>query len=211
MRINNVIISVGKLLVPEADFGFTEETAEVNGKSYRVWEPKRSKLAAAISKGSQIELPESSSILYLGAAHGYTVSFLSQICTLGKIFAVEFAPRVARELVLVAEKTKNVLPIIADASQPFSYYHLAQPADIVFQDIAQRNQVDIFIRNCELFLRKNGVGMLVVKARSIDTTAQPSKIFVDVKRQLEQLYKVEDYRQLSPFQQDHAFFVVRKR
>jgi len=184
---------------------FNDETISVEGKTYRQWEATRSKLSAAIAKGLRVEIPPESKILYLGAAHGYTVSFLSQICTNGKIFAVEFAPRVARELVLLSEKLKNILPIVADANQPNMYYHIPTAVDIVYQDIAQRNQVEILIKNCNLFLKRNGIAMIAIKSRSIDVTRNPPQIFAEVKKELEQHFKILDYRNLEPMQKDHAW------
>ncbi|MAG15429.1 fibrillarin [Candidatus Woesearchaeota archaeon] len=196
-----------KLLTLSTDKFFSEEIVKVNDKKYREWNPTRSKLAAAIVKGLKVDIKPGDNILYLGAAHGYTPSFIA--CN--KLFAVEFAPRVARELVILSEKKKNILPIIADANQPNTYYHLPQAVDIVYQDIAQRNQVEILVKNCNLFLKKNGLAMIAVKSRSIDVTQKPGKIFADVKRQLEEHFKILDYRNLEPMQKDHAFFVCRKR
>ncbi|MBI2663777.1 fibrillarin-like rRNA/tRNA 2'-O-methyltransferase [Candidatus Woesearchaeota archaeon] len=186
---------------------FSEELVKVNGRQYREWQPTRSKLAAAIAKGIQVHIGSESKMLYLGAAHGYTISFLP--CK--KIFAVEFAARVARELVMLADQRENILPIIEDANQPNKYYHMMEAVDIVFQDIAQRNQAEILAKNCDLFLKKGGIAMLAVKSRSIDVTEKPSKIFADVKRQLEERFKILDYRNLEPMQKDHAFFVCLKR
>ena len=200
----------GRLYLPALDAGFTEHKTVIKGKNYREWDPSRSKLAAALIKGAKnIEIGKDASVLYLGAAHGYTPSFISQIA--GKIFAVEFAPRVARELVMLAGRLKNITPILADANAPASYYHMLDAVDIVYQDIAQKNQVEIFSKNCRVFLKKGGTGMIAVKARSIDTTAKPARIFADVKRQLEQEFRIQDYRNLEPFQKDHAFFVCRRK
>lgn len=207
---NGIFEHNGRLFAP-GEALFSEETAKIEGKQYREWQATRSKLAAAIAKGLKIEIGRESTILYLGAAHGYTASFLSQICDKGKVFAVEFAPRVARELVILAEKRKNILPIVSDASHPESYYHMAGAADIVYQDIAQRNQVEIFMKNCGLFLKRNGLAMIALKARSIDVTEKPAKIFTEVKRQLEEHFTIIDYRNLEPMQKDHAFFVCRKK
>ena len=47
---------------------------------YRVWNPFRSKLAAAILGGiDKIHMPPGSKVLYLGAASGTTVSHVSDI------------------------------------------------------------------------------------------------------------------------------------
>ena len=61
--------------------------------------------------------------LYLGASTGTTVSHVSDIVgPSGRIFAVELASRVARELLEnVVKYRKNVIPIIADAKHPEKY------------------------------------------------------------------------------------------
>ena len=204
----NLIQKNRKLYIPSENSLF--EKKEIDGKTYAEWDPSRSKIAAAILKGSkETRFSPEHKILYLGAAHGYTPSFLSE--TAKKIFAVEFSPRVARELILLSAKKKNITPILADANQPEKYYHMIDAADIVYQDIAQRNQIQIFSKNCNIFLKRKGTGMIAVKAKSIDSTAKSSKIFSEAKKELEQTFKIKDYRNLEPFQKDHAFFVCEKK
>lgn len=190
---------------------FDEELLAVDGKEYRSWNPLRSKLAAAIVKGLQ-ELPVkgNSKILYLGAAHGYTPSFISDIAAEGIVFCIDPAPRVVRDLVFGSEKRKNILPLLADANHPETYYSLVGAVDIVYQDVAQKNQIEIFVKNCSLFLKPGGFGLLALKARSIDVLQQPQGIFLAAKKELEKRFAVIDYRLLSPLQKDHAFFVCLK-
>ena len=69
---------------------FDEELVVADGKEYRSWNPLRSKLAAAIVKGlPELPVKSSSRVLYLGAAHGYTPSFVSDIAADGIVFAVD--------------------------------------------------------------------------------------------------------------------------
>ncbi len=190
---------------------FDEELLAVDGKEYRSWNPMRSKLAAAIVKGlQQMPIGKSSKVLYLGAAHGYTPSFVSDLAAEGVVFCVDPAPRVVRDLVFASEKRKNILPLLADANHPEAYYNLVGAADIVYQDVAQKNQIEIFVRNCSLFLKPGGYGMLALKARSIDVLQQPQGIFLAAKKELEKKFRVIDYRILSPMQKDHAFFVCTR-
>ena len=50
------------------------------GKEYREWNPRRSKLAAAILKGAKkIGLKKGNIVLYLGASTGTTASHVSDI------------------------------------------------------------------------------------------------------------------------------------
>ncbi len=182
---------------------------------YREWNPTKSKLAAAILKGvSQIGLKPGKSVLYLGASTGTTVSHVSDIVTsTGCIFAVESSARMMRELVFLCEQRKNIAPILADANQPDSYAERCFPVDLVYQDIAQRNQVDIFIKNCMQFLNRGGFGLLAVKARSIDVSSKPRKIYKDVQHSLEQQpsLAIVDKRELEPFERDHCMFVCKRR
>ena len=191
---------------------FDEELLVAEGKEYRGWNPLRSKLAAAIVKGlPELPVKSSSKVLYLGAAHGYTPSFISDIAAEGIILAVDFAARVVRDLVFAAEKRKNILPILADANHPEAYYNLIGCVDIVYQDVAQKNQIEVFLKNCSIFLKPGGFGLLALKARSIDVLQQPQGIFIAAKKELEKKFTIIDFRLLSPLQKDHAFFVCKKQ
>ncbi len=190
---------------------YGESLVEENGKEYREWNPRRSKLCAAFLKGLKpFPLGPESTVLYLGAATGTTVSHVSDIAKKGLVFALEFSPEVFSELYLLADKRPNIVPILADANQPESYYHRLMAFDVVYQDVAQRNQVEIFLQNCQLFLKKGGYGLLCVKARSIDVGKRPRQIFAEVRDQLKQRFRVEDHHILHPFQKDHAVFLVHK-
>lgn len=183
------------------------------GVEYRQWDIKRSKLAAALAKGlSQVGVKPDFKVLYLGASTGTTVSHVSDIVgEKGFVFAVDPAPRVLRELVFVAEQRKNISPILADANQPLTYVHLVPQVDFLYQDVAQRNQLEIFMKNFEIYLKKGGFGALAVKARSIDVTKKPAVIFEAIKKELEKHVTIVDSRRLDPLERDHAFFVVKKK
>jgi fibrillarin-like pre-rRNA processing protein len=201
-------------LTPGKSF-FAEELVRVGGVEYRAWDVSRSKLGAAIKKGSsQIGIKDKDLVLYLGASHGFTPSYVSDMVGKeGFVFCVDNAPRVVRDLVFVCEERENMAPILADANHPEEYKELiTKQVDIVFQDIAQPNQVDIFLKNCDAFLKKGGFGLLALKARSVDVSMRPTEIFKDVRRQLEQSSMViVDYRTLEPFERDHAMFVCKKK
>jgi fibrillarin-like pre-rRNA processing protein len=188
---------------------YDEDLININGKEFRSWNPKKSKLCAAFVKGLEhFGLNESSSILYLGAASGTTVSHVSDIITKGKLFALEFSPETFRDLYLLGRK--NIIPLLEDAKTPEKYYYRVLAVDIVYQDIAQRNQVEIFEKNCNLFLKNKGYGLLCVKSRSIDVTEQPQKIFNEVKQRLKNKFRVIDCKNLNPLQKDHMIFLVQK-
>jgi len=188
---------------------YGEKIIKKNGKEFREWNPRRSKLAAAILKGLRIvPLKEGTKVLYLGASTGTTVSHVSDIVKEGVIFAVEFAPRVARELFFLSKERKNIFPILADANSPLSYYPFMTKVDLVFQDIAQPNQVDILVKNIYYYLKPNKFFMIAVKSRSIDVTRTPNLIYFLVKKHLEEYgLKIEQEIKLEPYERDHIFFV----
>jgi fibrillarin-like pre-rRNA processing protein len=96
-------------------------------------------------------------------------------------------------------------PLLADAAQ--TTYDVPK-VDVVFQDVAQRDQVGIFLKNLS-YLKKGGFGLLAVKARSIDVTKKPKRVFNEVREILEKNVTVVDYRDLTPYEKDHALFVVK--
>ena len=83
--------------------------------------------------------------------------------------------------------------------------------DVIYQDVAQKNQVEIFLKNVNIFLKNGGYGMLALKARSIDVTKNPKQIFREVKEKLEKFLTIIDYRELDPFQKDHCMFICKKK
>jgi fibrillarin-like pre-rRNA processing protein len=194
---------------------FAEELVREQGVDFRSWDVSRSKLGAAIKKGiSQIGIKDKDLVLYLGAAHGFTPSYVSDLVgNEGFVFCIDNAPRVVRDLVFVCEERVNMAPILADANHPEEYKDLISPqVDVVFQDIAQRNQVGIFLKNCDAYLKRGGFGLLALKARSVDVTKRPREIFREVRILLEKSSMVVvDYRELEPFERDHAMFVCKKK
>ncbi|HLC90394.1 MAG TPA: fibrillarin-like rRNA/tRNA 2'-O-methyltransferase [Candidatus Nanoarchaeia archaeon] len=192
---------------------FDERITRQGQDEYREFDPSRSKLAAMVMKGcTNAGIRKGDVVLYLGASHGYTCSFVSDMVgEEGLIFAVDPAPRVMRDLVFLAEKRKNIAPVMADANHPEEYVSRVCEADIVYQDIAQKNQQDIFVRNCELFLKKGGYGLLAVKARSIDVKRKPKQLFEEIRQNLDKIFTVIDYKTLDPFEKDHCMIIVKKK
>ncbi|MDD5649913.1 MAG: fibrillarin-like rRNA/tRNA 2'-O-methyltransferase [Candidatus Nanoarchaeia archaeon] len=175
------------------------------------FDPRRSKLGAAIVKRiSFFPIKNNSKILYLGAAHGYTPSKISDIATKGVIYCLDFAPRVVRDLYFICEERENMIPLLADANDPDSYANRIEQVDIIYEDVAQKTQIEILFKNLR-FLKNNGYVMIAVKARSIDVTRRPQEIFDEVERKLNQKLKVIDKKLLDPLEKDHCFFVCQKK
>jgi fibrillarin-like pre-rRNA processing protein len=181
---------------------------------YREWNPRKSKLAAFILKGgNQIGIKDGYTVLYLGASYGTTASHISDIVGNGGfVFALDFAPRVMRDLVFVCEERKNMAPLFFDANKPEKYKdNIKIPVDVVYMDIAQKQQAEIFLKNVEMFLKSGGFCLLAVKARSVDVTKRPGVIFKEVRKKLEEKLIIVDYKTLEPFEMDHAMFVCKKK
>lgn len=187
---------------------YGERLVTVNGVEYRLWDPYRSKLAAMIMLGAEcFGIESSSKVLYLGAASGTTASHVSDIVTDGFVFCVEVSERSFRDLVKVCETRKNMIPILADANTPEEFGEMIEGVEFVYQDIAQRNQVDIFVRNMAAFEAERGI--LMLKSRSIDVNRQPRGIFREVKKSLlKSCLKVKDVIELEKYSKDHAAYIV---
>ncbi len=189
---------------------YGEKLINIENTEYRIWDPYRSKLAAMILKGSSVSLKKDSAVLYLGAANGTTASHVSDIVSLGAVFAVEFSPRAMHDLIRISIPRLNFIPILADAMHPNSYKNMVSQVDFLYQDIAQREQAKIALRNAELFLKKDGILVLIIKSRSIDSTKETKYVFNDEVNKLEGFFKVLELINLEPYHSDHMAVVAQK-
>lgn len=193
---------------------YREKLVLKKGTEYRLWNPFRSKLAAAIMNGlDDFPFKAGSTVLYLGASTGTTVSHISDIAGAnGVIFAVEHASRVARDLLdRVAGRRSNVIPIIQDARRPREYFSAYGKVDVVYADIAQPDQTEIAIANCDRFLKPGGFLFLVIKTQSIDVTKSPSEIVRAETKKLRDRFGVLQTLDLHPYDKDHAMVVATAR
>lgn len=191
-----------KRISSEADDGVKTE--------YRVWNPFRSKLAAAVLGGvDNIHIKPGSHLLYLGAASGTTVSHCADLVgPTGLVYAVEFSQRPGRELVNMAKKRTNVIPIIEDARHPQRYRMLMGMVDVMFADVAQPDQARILGLNAQYFLKTGGHFVISIKANCIDSTASAEAVFArEVKKLQEEGFKPAEQLTLEPYERDHAVVV----
>lgn len=149
---NDTILT--KSIAPgESVYGEKRITVEENDKKieYRAWNPYRSKIGAFIAAGVNIlGFAPGSKVLYLGAASGTTCSHVSDVIgESGVLYAVEFSARCGRDLIGMAKKRTNVIPIIEDARKPWNYRFLVEMVDFVFADVAQPDQARIIAMNCK--------------------------------------------------------------
>ena len=157
---------------------YGEMLVKKDGKEYREWIPERSKLAASVkNKMKVVPLKEGSIVMYLGASAGTTVSHVSDIVKeKGIVYGLEFAERVFRKLAEISEQRKNIAPLYFDARMPEKYSWI-EICDVVYCDIAQPDQTEIALRNANMFLKEGGYLLVVIKARSIDVTKDPKKLY----------------------------------
>jgi fibrillarin-like pre-rRNA processing protein len=180
----------------------------------RIWDPYRSKLSAFLHKSLKSQslflgLSKTSIVLYLGAANGTTVSHVSDIVRDGLVYAVEISPRPMRQLLQLSQDRLNIIPILGDATKPESYSYMVEPVDFIYQDVADRNQAEIVSSNSTRYLKNGGKIVLMIKTRSIDTTASPK----DVGRlEIEKLKEMEvvTVMDLLPYHHDHWAVVATK-
>ena len=170
-----------------------------------VWNPYHSKLAAyVLGKGENWPFSKEDNVLYLGAAEGNTISFLSEICDEGKIIGVDISPMAVAELIKLAEKKRNIIPFLGDAHFPGKYEIYTGSPDIIYQDIAQSNQIEIFIRNYHFFKPK--CGFLMVKSRSM--SGKDKDIFEKSEKKLENEFNLLEIIEIEKWANGHKAYYI---
>jgi len=193
---------------------YGEELVKEKNIEYRIWDHYRSKPAAAFKKRlREFPLKKGMKILYLGIASGTTASHFSDIIDKdGLIYGVDIAERVLRELVRVAEKRGNIIPILADARKPEDYQNqILEKVDCIYEDVADRDQIEILIRNCEMFLKLKGFAIIAIKSQSIDVTKKPKEVYKKCLEKLEKHFDILDKIELDPYEKDHLFVVMKSK
>ena len=200
-----------------------ESLRKFRGIEHRRWDPNRSKLGAGLLRtrnDPSLLLPDSgSTILYLGAGHGTTISHLhDHLCGAknrfgGRLVAVDLAPRCLRDLTYLAEHRQGLVPVLGDARK-FDAWGVLIPSriDWLFQDVAQAGQVEIFLSAVRRFLSKDGIGLLSLKAASErHNEGGDEGIFAAAIAQLSSEVELLEHINLTGFEDQHALFVVRRR
>ena len=197
-------LAPGETVYQEKKVAVTEGDQKIE---YRVWNPYRSKIAATIlGNVEDVGIRPAAKVLYLGAASGTTVSHVADVVGMeGMVYAVEFSERSGRDLVNMAKKRTNVVPIVDDARHPIRYRMLVPMVDVLFADVAQRDQARILALNAQHYLKNGGRFLISIKANCIDSTVAPSVVF---QREIETLKELgftpEEMITLEPYEVDHA-------
>ena len=193
---------------------YSERLVKFDSREFRLWDPFRSKLAAAILNGLEaVPILPGQRILYLGAASGTTASHISDIVgEKGHVYCVEFASRSLRELVNnVAAFRYNISPILGDARLPESYSRMIEQVDTIYCDVAQPEQARLLADNADMFLADNGWILLAIKAQSIDVTKEPAVVYKKEISILEsRRFLINQVVGLEPFDKAHTMVVAQK-
>ena len=193
---------------------YGEKVVHQGRNEFRLWDPYRSKLSAAILRGlKEMPIRDGSSVLYLGAASGTTASHVSDIVAgKGLVYCVEFAPRSMRDLLSVCEVRRNMLPILADARMPEEYAnYIKGKVDVIYEDVADPAQAGIMLANARAFLRRGGMAMITIKSQSIDVAAKPEETYRKVLSEVGRAFEVLEKIDLMPFDKDHLFVLMKYR
>ena len=191
---------------------YNEDFAEDDGRQYRLWNPYRSKLSAAIMNGlKDLEIKKGSHVLYLGAATGTTASHVSDIVgEKGVVYCIEISERSMRDLLKVCATRQNLLPILQDARNADAYAQDVGKADAIYMDVAAKDQDLILISNAEL-LKTGGYAYVAIKSQSIDVARHPKLVFEDFLKSVSQKFEVVQEIDIEPYDSMHLFVVLKKR
>ncbi len=192
---------------PRSVYG--EKIISRKGEYLRFWDPKRSKLAAALAKGLEhFPFSKDSKVLYLGASTGTTVSHVSDLCNTGKVFAVESSYEPFVKLIKLSEWKENIYPILEDANYPEKYSFFLDNVGVVYQDISQRNQVQIFNNNSE-HLSTAREAILVLKIRAISSRKSEKQILNESLEDIKS-YRIKEVVNLKPFHKSHYLIYMNR-
>lgn len=199
-----------KALVNEKVYG--ERILEIKSEAYREWNPYKSKYCAGIKNGlNKNVFFKGATVLYLGSAEGTTVSHVSDIVEEeGIIFCVDISEIAMQKLTKLATKMENLFPILADAQNVGQYSSDVGKVDVLFQDISQRNQAEIFVKNSDA-LKKGCYGVLSLKTRSISSSESKKKILDAETKKLEEKFEIGQIVSLEPYEKEHYMILAKKK
>ncbi|MHA1948153.1 MAG: fibrillarin-like rRNA/tRNA 2'-O-methyltransferase, partial [Candidatus Hodarchaeales archaeon] len=84
--------------------------------------------------------------------------------------------------------------------------------DLIYQDVSQPDQAQIFGRNSEEFLKSGGIGVIAIKSQSIDVSLEPEEVFSNQIEQLENDFglKIIENSKIDAYEKKHAVIVIKK-
>jgi fibrillarin-like pre-rRNA processing protein len=204
LQVPNFFEDKGNLLTQSKDGKsiYGEQVTNRGGKYYRIFSPLRSKLSSSMRLGLKPDLRKGDHMLYLGAGAGTTASHISDSLSDGSIFAVEFAPVPFIKLTSLSGIKENIFPILSDAQKPEMYGLFVDKVDIVYQDVSQPNQIEIFANNMDYFGSQRGI--LMLKTFSLRSDFSIEKEIKKIKDN----FSVQQVKDISRFHRGHYAITV---
>ena len=188
---------------------YGEKVKKENGSYKRYWDPKRSKLSAALKKGLRVmPFEKDSSVLYLGASTGTTVSHIVDLCPEGKIFAVEYSFESFTKLLNISGERKNLFPFLEDAMNIENISGFIDSPGIIYQDISQRHQVQIFNLAADTFKTVKRA-ILVIKVRAISARQNEKEIVQNSIKGIKN-FRVKEIIDLKPFDKSNYLVYLER-
>ncbi|MCI4358363.1 MAG: fibrillarin-like rRNA/tRNA 2'-O-methyltransferase [Thermoplasmata archaeon] len=190
---------------------YGERIVEAAMGTLRRWDPNRSKLGAAITKGWTEPLPQPGERwLYLGAASGTTASHLADLLGPdGALYAVEKSIRPFGRLLELAGRYPNLAPLLSDARHWEEFVGIVPPVEGLYVDIAQPDQVGIALDCARRFLKGSGALLLALKTSSMGREAGPRGHLDRSLEAIEDGFVVEATLALDPFHRKHYLIGAR--
>ena len=192
---------------------YGERWTAVGDRTFRSFEPARSKLAAALARGWVGPLPvPGERWLYLGAASGTTASHVADLLgPAGRLYAVEKSVRPFSRLLAVAERWRNLLPVLGDARSPDAYAGPVPLVDGIYADVAQPDQVALVLANAAVFLKDRGGSVVVaLKTSSMGRERGGPAHLRSAEETLSVELALEPAVRLDPFYRSHYMVGGRK-
>lgn len=124
-----------------------------------------------------------------------SLSFFLHCVQEGTVYAVEFSHRSGRDLIDMAKRRTNIVPIIEDARHPLKYRMLVGMVDVIFADVAQPDQSRIVAHNAQYFLKNGGHAVISIKANCIDSTVAAEVVF---ERELQKVPSLDMFSCVTP-------------
>ena len=193
---------------------YGEHVETIQGIPWREWNPFRSKLAAALCSGlNELPIRVEDRVLYLGSAEGTTVSHVSDLVgENGVVVGVDVSPKAMAVFSKLAEKRENLVPMLGDANDVDKMKEELGDfsADVIVQDVSQKNQADIFVKNMRGLGGRSAEGLLVIKARSVDFTKPPEQVMKKELALVKRHLRIVQVVDLNRFESDHYLIHARQ-
>jgi fibrillarin-like pre-rRNA processing protein len=181
---------------------YGEQVTNRGGRYYRVFSPLRSKLSSSIRLGLKPDIRKGDHMLYLGAGTGTTASHIADSLSAGTIFAVEFAPVPFIKLTSLSGIKDNLFPILSDAQKPEMFGMFIDKVDVIYQDVSQPNQIEIFAKNMGYFGVQRGI--LMLKTFSLRSDFSIDKEIGKIRES----FSIQQIKDISRFHRGHYAITV---